>query len=163
MPPRRRTDTTAPAETTATTTDPAPSSTTTSSVPTLSVDQRDTVTLDELYGTTTDDRLTLVTSAEQNPGNATMATVVVAQLQGLPFPPTPQGGRTPSQSGLHRDSGALAPFLLAMAGFALAAGAAVVLYRRSTLRIAYLLTTPPLVAFIILGAEAFSRFFPAWM
>ena len=55
------------------------------------------------------------------------------------------------------------PFVLASLGFAAAAAAAVVLYRRSTLRIAYLLTTPALLMFIILGAESFSRLLPAWI
>lgn len=117
----------------------------------------------ELLGSTSEDRLTLVTSAEVNPRNGDLATVVVAKLSGLPFPPTPQGGRTDSQTGHAGDAAAWPPFVLALAGFALAAAAAVVLYRRSSVRIAYLLTTPPLIAFVILAAESFSRFFPAWM
>ena len=155
------TTTTVDSPTTTTSSDPS-ASTTTTAAPTAIV-ERGAISLDELYASTADDRLTLVTSADKSPRNAEVATVVVAQLQGLPFPPTPQGGRTASQSGLQGDSGAMAPFLLALSGFVLAAGAAVVLYRRSTVRIAYLLTTPPLIAFIILAAEAFSRFFPAWM
>jgi hypothetical protein len=121
------------------------------------------VTVDELYGTATDDRLTLVTSASADPRNDSQATVVVAVLQGLPFAPTPQNGRTDSQSGLSGDPVAWPALVLALAGFTAAAAAAVVLYRRSTIRIAYLLTTPALIAFVILAAESASRLLPSWM
>ncbi len=47
-------------------------------------------------------------------------------------------------------------------GFALATGAAVFLYRRFSPRVAYLLTMPSLLAFVVLAAEAASRLLPAW-
>lgn len=118
--------------------------------------------LNEVFGPTTEDRLTLVTSASVMPGNASKATVVIAKLDGLPFAPTPQGGRSNSQTGLTGDSGAWAGLALALQGFALAAGAAVFLYRRFSPRVAYLLTMPALLAFVVLAAEAASRLLPAW-
>lgn len=119
-------------------------------------------TLDELYAPTDDDRLTLVTSASSWPTNSTMATVVVADLQGVPYAPTPQAGRTGTQTGVAGEGGSWPGVLLAVQAFALSAGAAVLLYRRSSPAIAYLLTTPPLIAFAILAAEQVSRILPAW-
>jgi sortase A len=129
----------------------------------VAVDGADAVSLDDLYGTSKDDRLTLVTSAVANPANATRATVVVATLEGLPFPPTPQGGRTDSQSGFGGDPAAWPLLVLALLGFGLAAAGAVVVYRRFSIRGAYLVTTAPLIAFVILAAESASRLFPSWM
>lgn len=119
-------------------------------------------TLDELYAPTEDDRLTLVTSASSWPTNSTTATVVVAELEGLPYAPTPQAGRTDAQTGVTGEGGSWPGLLLAVQAFALSAGAAVFLYRRSSTAIAYLLTTPPLIAFAILAAEQVSRVLPAW-
>ena len=42
-------------------------------------------------------------------------------------------------------------------------GATVVLYRRSSARVAYLLTAAPLLAGTILVAEAACRLLPAWL
>jgi sortase A len=119
--------------------------------------------VDELYGPTEDDRLTLVTSASAVPWNASEATVVVAKLKGTAFEPTPQGGRTDSGTGLVGEPAAWAPLLLALLGFAAAAVAAIYLYRRWSFRSAYLLTTPPLIVFTILMAEQIARLMPSWL
>jgi sortase A len=126
------------------------------------VEQR-TVEADELYGPTEDDRLTLVTSASAMPWNSESATVVVAKMEGQPFEPTPQGGRTDSSSGLSGESSAWAPLALAFLCFAAAFAAAVYLYRRASFRVAWLLTTPPLIVFTILLAETTSRLLPSWV
>ena len=124
--------------------------------------QGDSARLDAVYGPTAEDRLTLVTSASMGPRNSSQATVVVAKLDGTPFALTPQGGRSANQTGLTGDQGAWAGLLLAVQGFALAAVAAVLLYRRFSPRSAYLLTMPALLAFAVLGAEYASRLLPAW-
>lgn len=121
------------------------------------------VQVDELYGPTEDDRLTLVTSASASPWNASEATVVIARMEGIPYEPTPQGGRTDSQTGLSGESAAWAPLLLALLGFAASGAAAAYLYRNASARSAYLLTTPPLIVFTILTAEQITRLFPSWM
>jgi sortase A len=120
------------------------------------------LTTRDLYGPTPDDRLTLVTSASWMPWSAGRATVVVALMDGRPFEPTPQGGRTDTQDGRASDSSALAPLILAGAAYVVAAVVAVVLYRRSRPRSAYLLTAPPLVAATVLLAETAARLLPAW-
>ena len=130
--------------------------------PNVVADHAASAQLNEVFGPTTEDRLTLVTSASVMPGNSSKATVVIAKLDGLPFSPTPQGGRSNSQTGLTGDSGAWAGLALALQGFALAAGSAVFLYRRFSPRVAYLLTMPALLAFVVLAAEAASRLLPAW-
>ena len=122
-----------------------------------------TVDVDELYGPTEDDRLTLVTSASALPTNAERATIVVAKMQGMPYEPTPQGGRTDSGTGLSGDPSAWAPLVLSLLAFVATAAAAVLLYRRTSTRVAWLLTTPPLIVFSILMAESLSRLFPAWV
>jgi len=121
------------------------------------------VAIDTLFGPTDDDRLTLVTSASDLPWNSSQAMVVTATMDGQPFVPTAQGGRTDGQSGTSGDPSAWAPFVLALLAFAAAAVGAVLLYRRSSRRVAYLLTTPALVVFVILAAETGSRLLPAWM
>lgn len=121
------------------------------------------ISVDELYGPSEDDRLTLVTSASALPWNASRATVVVAKMEGLPFEPTPQGGRTDSTSGLSGESSAWASVVLVLLAFGATAVAAVYLYRRWSFRSAYLLTTPPLVVFTILLAENVTRLLPSWL
>jgi sortase A len=167
----------APAEETTTTESTTPSSTTTSTSPpeasragdgttTTSTTEpllpEGSLTTADLYGPTPDDRLTLVTSASLMPWSARRATVVVALMDGRPFEPTPQGGRTDTQDGRGSDSSALAPLILAAAAYVVAAVVAVVLYRRSRPRSAYLLTAPPLVAATVLLAETAARLLPAW-
>jgi sortase A len=120
------------------------------------------LTTDHVYGPTEDDRLTLVTSAATRPWNTERATIVVAEMRGRPFQPTPQSGRTADQDGRGADANAWAPLILAALAYLVAVGAAVVLYRRARPRSAYLLTAPPLVAATILTAEAVARLLPAW-
>lgn len=122
-----------------------------------------TIGVDELYGPTPDDRLTLVTSASALPTNSEQATIVIAKLQGQPYEPTPQGGRTDSSTGLSGDPSAWAPLILSFLAFGASAAGAVLLYRRTSARVAWLLTTPPLIVFSILMAESLSRLFPAWV
>jgi len=120
------------------------------------------LSLNSLYGTSTDDRLTLVTSASSFPWNSAEADVVVAVMIGKPFAPTPQNGRMADQTGTSGDSSAWPIVLLAFIFLAATVTGAVLLYRRSSPRVAYLLTVPPLAVFAILAAESFSRLLPAW-
>jgi sortase A len=122
-----------------------------------------TLTTDQLFGRTPDDRLTLVTSASSKPWNTERATIVVATMVERPFEPTPQGGRTNADDGRSADSNAGAPLALAALAYLVAVAAAVVLYRKARPRSAYLLTAPPLVAATMLTAEAAARLLPAWM
>jgi len=120
------------------------------------------IPLNSLYGTSTDDRLTLVTSASAFPWNSGEATVVIAVMKGKPFEPTPQNGRSSKGAGNEGDSSKWPVTILAFLCLAAAVGGAVLLYRRSTPKIAYLLTVPPLLAFAILASESFSLLLPAW-
>ena len=121
-----------------------------------------TIDTDALFGPSDNDRLTLLTSDSASPWNASRAVVVVAVLDGKPFPPTPQGGRTDSQTGLSGDPSARAAVALALLALGATAAAAIFLYRRSSARTAYRLTTPPLLVFVVLLAEAGSKLLPAW-
>jgi len=118
--------------------------------------------LNSLYGTSTDDRLTLVTSSSAFPWNSAQADVVVAVMIGKPFAPTPQNGRMADQTGNTGDTAAWPIVLLSLIFLVATVAGAVLLYRRSSPRVAYLLTVPPLVVFAILAAESFSRLLPAW-
>ncbi len=120
------------------------------------------IPLNSLYGTSKDDRLTLVSSASALPWNSAQANVVIAVMVGKPFAPTPQNGRTAGQIGNVGDTSSWPVVLLAFLFLAAAVTGAVLLYRRSSPRVAYLLTVPPLVLFAILAAESFSRLLPAW-
>jgi sortase A len=158
------TESTTPMSTTTSTSAPEASgpvagTTTTTTEPLL---PEGSLTTADLYGPTPDDRLTLVTSASWMPWSARRATVVVALMDGRPFEPTPQGGRTGTQDGRGSDGSALAPLILAAAAYVAAALIAVTLYRRSRPRSAYLLTAPPLVAATVLLAETAARLLPAW-
>ncbi|MEI7622077.1 MAG: sortase [Actinomycetes bacterium] len=143
-----------------TTTTQTPTTTTTVSVE--SALNGESIPLNSLYGSSTDDRLTLVTSASAFPWNSAEATVVIAVMKGKPFEPTPQNGRSAKGTGNEGDSSKWPVTILAFLCLAAAVGAAVVLYRRSTPKIAYLLTVPPLLAFAILASESFSLLMPAW-
>ncbi len=163
--PAASTDTTVEATTTTvaaeeTATSDAPTTTTTVAVE--SALGGGAIPLNSLYGTSTDDRLTLVTSASAFPWNSGEATVVIAVMKGKPFEPTPQNGRSAKGAGNEGDSSKWPVTILAFLCLAAAVGAAVVLYRRSTPKIAYLLTVPPLLAFAILASESFSLLLPAW-
>lgn len=122
----------------------------------------DRVAVDDLYGPTEDDRLTLVTSADVLPWSADRAVVVTAELVGPPYTPTPQGGRTDDQTGRTGDASAWSAAVLALLLFGGAAVSAVLLYRRTSARTAYLLTAAPFLVAAILLAESLSRLLPAW-
>lgn len=119
-------------------------------------------TIDDLYAPSKDDRLTLVTSASPLPTNNQRVWVVTAKMAGKPFQPTPQNGRTDGQTGATGDPAAWAPALLALLALVATGAGAVVVYRRSSLRVAYLLTVPPLLVFVVLTAEQLSHLLPAW-
>ncbi|HEX4162930.1 MAG TPA: sortase [Acidimicrobiales bacterium] len=119
--------------------------------------------LEPVYGTTRNNRLTLVTSASDVPWNSDRAVVVTALLRGKPYAATPQESVDPNQLGNSGESGAWAELLLSVLALAVVAVGALFLYRRCTLRSAYLLSTAPLVAFTVVAAESISRMFPAWM
>lgn len=118
--------------------------------------------VEQVEGPSDDDRLTLITSAAGSPTDDERATVVVAKMDGLPFAPTPQGGRTPEGDGRHGASGISAGLVLALLGYAAAVAGAVVAYRRLPWRSAYLLSAPVLVALTVVLAEQVGRMLPAW-
>ena len=122
-----------------------------------------TVTLDSLYRPTSDNRLTLVTSASAIPWNTSRAIEVTAVMRGRPYVSTPQEAQSPGQQGNTGDSSSWAELVLALMALAAAAVGAIFLYRRCTVRSAYLLSTAPVVACTVLAAEAISRLLPAWM
>ena len=124
---------------------------------------RGSVTTDELYGPTDDDRLTLVTSASRAFWNTSDAVVVTAKMVGEPFAPTPQGGRSDTQTGKTGESGMWASLALALLLYGGAIAASVFLYRRMKFRVAYVLTVAPLVALTVVTGETLSRLLPAWM
>ena len=120
------------------------------------------VSLASLYGTSTDDRLTLVTSASAFPWNTGEAEVVIAVMKGKPFAPTPQNGRSSHETGLTGDSTRWPLAMLTFLCLAAVLVAAVFLYRRSSAKIAYLLTVPALLAFALVSSESLSLLLPAW-
>jgi sortase A len=122
-----------------------------------------TVTLETLYRHTADNRLTLVTSASSIPWNSSQVIEVTAILRGKPYVATPQAARNSSQLGNTGESGAWAELVLSLQALVVIAVGAVILYRRCTVRTAYLLSTAPLVAFTVLAADSISRLLPAWM
>lgn len=139
----------------------SPPSAASSTAPTSSTSR--TVSLNGLYRATTDNRLTLVTSASVAPWNVSRAIEVTAVLHGKPYVATPQGARSASQQGNTGESGAWAELILSLQALVIVAVGGIFLYRRCTIRSAYLLTTAPLVACAVLAAEAISRLLPAWM
>jgi sortase A len=118
---------------------------------------------EKLFGPSAHNQLTLVTSASGVPWNSSSAVVVVARMVGKPFTPTPQESLSPSQYGNGDDPAALAWLLLALLGLVAAFAGAAVLYRRSSVRTAYLLTTVPMLVLTVLAAESASRLLPAWL
>lgn len=114
------------------------------------------------YAASTDDRLTLVSSSSAVPWEGRHGVVVVATMSGLPYPATPQAGRSRLQNGRHNDTAAVALIVLYGALFAAAAASAVLLYRRWLSLSTYLITAPILIALIVLAAEATIRLLPAW-
>jgi sortase A len=121
-----------------------------------------TLTTDDLFGPSPDDRLTLVTSASSLPWSSSEATVVVAIMRDLPFEPTPQGGRTNDTDGRSGASGAATQVVLVLLLYAAAIVGAILAFRRFQPRTAYLLAAPVLVVTTILMAEAMLRLVPAW-
>lgn len=119
--------------------------------------------LEPVFRATPGSRLTLVTSASNVPWNSDRTVVVTAMLRGKPYPATPQGSRDPNQLGNSGESGAWLELVLSVVGFAAVVLGALYLYRRCTVRSAYLLSTAPLVALTVVAAESISRLFPAWM
>jgi sortase A len=120
------------------------------------------ISFDDLYGPSADNRLTLVTSASDLPWNSSKAVVVVATMSTQPFTPTPQQARSSSENGTSGSGDALALLTLALLFFGAIVVGAVVLYRRGPVRTAYLISTAPLIVAVILLAMAVSRLLPAW-
>jgi sortase A len=120
------------------------------------------LSIDALYGSSTDDRLTMVTSDSAFPFNTAEARVVIAVMAGKPYAPTPQNGRTNRQTGTTSDTSRWPLALLASLCLGAAIAGAVLLYRRSSARLAYLLTVPPLLVFAVLASETLSQLLPAW-
>jgi sortase A len=118
--------------------------------------------VDETYGPSKENRLTLVTSASALPWNGTDAVVVIASIEGLPFAPTLQNGRGTSGLGVHGDSDADASVVLAMFAFAATISASIALYRRLRPATAYLLSIGPLMATAIIAGETMTRILPGW-
>jgi sortase A len=121
------------------------------------------VSVDELYGLSADNRLTLVSSGSDVPWNSTRAVVVVAEMVGPPFAPTPQGSRSDALTGANGSSSAMAPLVLVLLAYTAVALAAIAAYRRYSPRAAWFLTTPPLVVLTVLLAEIGSQLMPAWL
>jgi sortase A len=121
------------------------------------------VSVSTVYGPTKQNQLTLVTSASVLPWNHTKATVVVAQLRGQPFTPTPQESTGVSGYGTRGDSAAWAGLILAVLALVVAGAGTVALFRRGTVRAAFLLTAAPLFALTVVAAESASRLLPAWL
>ena len=107
-------------------------------------------------------RLTLLTSASSVPWANRTAVVVVAELDGRPFEPTPQRGRDASSNGTGGDHRALAQLGLFLVLFSWVAWQTSTAHRRWKPVTAYLITTPALVVLAILVAESLSRLLPAW-
>ena len=121
-----------------------------------------TVGLNTLYGPTSDDRLTLVTSSTKTPWNGSSATVVVAGLMTKPFAFTPQGARSPTETGMTGDRGVAPTVVLSLLFLLGVVVASVALYRKLQFRVAYLLTIAPLVAATVIAGEQLIRLLPAW-
>jgi sortase A len=121
------------------------------------------VTLNALYRSTSDNRITLVTSASDAPWNSSRAIEVTAVLRGKPYGALPQEARSPGQLGNIGDSSAWGELVLSMQALVVVVVGGLFLYRRCTVRSAYLLSTAPIVASTVLAAEAISRLLPAWM
>lgn len=121
------------------------------------------VPVDTLYGATSDNRLTLVTSASDLPWNTSKAVVVVAEMVGAPFAPTPQEARNDAFTGLNGSSAAISTFVLLLLGYVLVAVGAAVAYRRYSAAAAWFMTMAPLLALVVLMAEVGGQLLPAWL
>jgi sortase A len=118
---------------------------------------------DTIYDPSAGNRLTLVTSASALPWSSARAVLVVATMSSPPFAPTPEQSRSASQDGRSGDGSSGAPLALALLALVAVLAAAVALYRHASARVAYLVSTAPLIVFSILAAEAASRLLPAWL
>jgi sortase A len=118
---------------------------------------------DGLYKSTKQDQLTIVTSGNREPWNSSEATVVVAKMEGLPYPPTTQGALTSEQTSVQQGSSVIPSVVLALFGYAAAIALAVLVYRRFRFRVAYLITIAPLVALTIITGETLGRLLPSWI
>ncbi len=117
---------------------------------------------DALYDPTPTDQLTLITSDSVLPWNSVRATIVTAKLRGAAFVPTPQNGFATEQDGRHGESSAWALLVLEVLGLAAGLVGAVLAYRRLSRPMAYLVTTPPLIALVVFAALTATRLFPGW-
>ncbi len=117
----------------------------------------------DVLGRTDDDRLTLTTAAGRGPTGWSRALVVTAALDGKPFPRTPQGTRSAAADGRHGDGSAWATVVVWATLLVLVAAGSAVLYRRWYVRSTYLLTTPALLALVVLCTDAGTRLLPAWV
>ncbi|WP_426573674.1 class E sortase [Aquihabitans sp. McL0605] len=115
-----------------------------------------------LAAPSSDDRLTLITSASAAPWSATRAVVVVAEVEDRPFEPTPQQGRTAGSIGTSGDHSVLPQLAFFLVLFGWVAWQTSNAHRRWRPVTAYLVTTPALVVLAILVAESLSRLLPAW-
>ncbi|GAA1882962.1 sortase [Lapillicoccus jejuensis] len=117
---------------------------------------------DTVYDPSDDDRLTLLSSDSALPWSGTQGVTVVATLKGKPFVPTPQNGFSPELDGRHADPTAWPLLLLEVLALAGGVVGAVVAYRRWSRPMAYLVTTPPLVALVVFTALTATRLLPGW-
>jgi len=117
---------------------------------------------DALYDPTPTDQLTLITSDSVLPWNSVRATIVIAKLRGPAFVPTPQNGFATEQDGRHGESSAWALFVLEGLGLAAGLVGAVLAYRRLSRPMAYLVTTPALLALVVFTALTATRLLPGW-
>lgn len=115
-----------------------------------------------VYGPSDDDRLTLVTSSSALPWSSDEATIVVARMDGVPFAPTPQGGRTADDDGRTGDPGSTAALILALLVYGAGVVGTVWLHRNVPWRSAYLLSAPLLLTLTIVLAEQIAGVLPAW-
>ena len=111
---------------------------------------------------TADDRLTLVTAGSRGPAGWSDRLVVTAALQGKAFAATAQGVRAAVTDG-HGDRSAAPTVVIWSTLLVLVAAVTVLLYRRWLVRSTYLVTTPALVALVVLLTDAVTRLLPAWV
>lgn len=126
-------------------------------------DLGDETQIAEVTGPSADDRLTLVTSSSAVPWNTDRAQVVVAEMDALPYQPTPQNGRSNHQLGSSGESGALPAVALALLVYVGAVIGSITALRNLSWRSAHLIATPVLVAATVMLAEQVSRLLPAWL
>ncbi|MEP6798787.1 MAG: sortase [Lapillicoccus sp.] len=117
---------------------------------------------DAVYNPSDGDQLTLVTSDSVLPWNTTSGVVVTGQLQSAPFVPTPQNGYAPETDGRHGDASAWPLVVLELLVLGGVVTATMVLYRRWSRSMTFVVTTPALVALTIFTSLTASRLLPGW-